>query len=334
LKKLIIIAIFFLFIAAAAMALLYHDITTYEKKPARESAEKVVFVIPAGQKFESTLNHLYSAGIIESPTRFKLLARIRGYDKKIQAGEYLLSANMPPRLILKTLVDGKVNLYRFTIPEGYHLTQIAQKVSEADLGDRADFLSAATDRNLLDGLNIRADTSEGYLFPDTYHFPKGVTSRQIITTMVNRFWSVFTEAWKKQSEKMGFSVHEIVTLASIIEKETGAPFERPLISSVFHNRLKRNMRLETDPTVIYGIKNFDGNLTRKHLKTYTPYNTYLIRGLPPGPIASPGSESLKAALFPAKTRYLFFVSKKDTTHYFSTSLSEHNRAVRKYQLGR
>ena len=133
---------------------------------------------------------------------------------------------------------------------------------------------------------------------------------------------------------MGFTVHEIVTLASIIEKETGEASERPVISSVFHNRLEKGMRLESDPTVIYGIEDFDGNITRKDLRTPTPYNTYVIKGLPPGPIANPGKMSLQAALYPADTEYIFFVSKKDSTHKFSKTLKEHNRAVRKYQLNR
>jgi UPF0755 protein len=133
--------------------------------------------------------------------------------------------------------------------------------------------------------------------------------------------------------ELGFTLHEAVTLASMIEKETGDPSERPLISSVFHNRLKRGMRLETDPTVIYGIPHFDGNLTRKHLETPTPYNTYIIRGLPPGPIASPGKEALKAALYPAQTDFIFFVSKNNGTHHFSANLVDHNRAVQHYQLG-
>ena len=152
--------------------------------------------------------------------------------------------------------------------------------------------------------------------------------------MINRFRSVFTTEWEARAEQLGFTVHQIVILASIIEKETGAPFERPIISSVFHNRLKKKMRLESDPTVIYGIEDFDGNLTRKHLLTRTPYNTYTIKGLPAGPIANPGRLSMEAALHPEKTAYIYFVSKKDSTHHFSTNLKQHNKAVRKYQLRR
>ena len=154
----------------------------------------------------------------------------------------------------------------------------------------------------------------------------------IISAMVENFKSVFTPEWEKRAEELGFSVHEIITLASIIEKETGAEDERGLISSVFHNRLKRGMRLETDPTVIYGIKNFDGNITRKNLSELTPYNTYKIKGLPPGPIAGPGYESIKAALYPAETDFFFFVSKNDGTHIFSSNFKEHNMAVQKYQV--
>jgi len=149
---------------------------------------------------------------------------------------------------------------------------------------------------------------------------------------MERFNTIFTEEWQKQAKTIGFSVHDIVTLASIIEKETGDALERPLISSVFHNRLKKNMRLESDPTVIYGIKDFDGNIKRKHLKIKTPYNTYQIKGLPLGPIANPGAKSLAAALNPVPSDYLFFVSKKDTTHQFSKTIQEHNKAVAKYQL--
>jgi len=156
----------------------------------------------------------------------------------------------------------------------------------------------------------------------------------IITKMLQRFGSVFTSDWRNRCRELGFSIHAAVTLASIIEKETGAPAERPVISSVFHNRLRKKMRLESDPTVIYRVQNFNGNLTRKHLSARDPYNTYWIRGLPPGPIANPGFESLKAALYPAETPYLYFVSKNDKTHHFSANIREHNRAVRKYQLRR
>jgi UPF0755 protein len=151
--------------------------------------------------------------------------------------------------------------------------------------------------------------------------------------MLQRFRSTFSPDWERRAMELGLTPHQVVTLASIIEKETGEPSERPLIASVFYNRLKLGMRLETDPAVIYGIKDFDGNLTRKHLEAPGPYNTYLIKGLPPGPIANPGKKAIEAALFPARTDYLFFVSKNNGSHQFSSNLADHNRAVQHYQLG-
>jgi UPF0755 protein len=307
----------------------------YAESPARAaSPEKVVINVRQGQSLRTTADSLHQNSIIKNPLKLIIIARIKGYDKRLKAGEYLLSAAMTPRQILETMVRGEVRLHKLTVPEGYNSQQIAELVAQAGFGESEAFNRLATDPDLTREMGIEAETLEGYLFPDTYFFPKNVPVNKIIKTMVQRFWSIFKPEWKERASSFGFTVHQVVTLASIIEKETGAPFERPIISSVFHNRLKKNMRLESDPTVIYGIKDFDGNLTRKHLKTRTPYNTYKIRGLPVGPIANPGRASLEAALYPEETPFIYFVSKKDSTHYFSTNLKEHNRAVRKYQLGR
>ena len=241
---------------------------------------------------------------------------------------------MSPRQILETLKGGKVRLYRVTIPEGYQLRQIAQAIEAAGFGKAQDFHRLATDPEVAQSVGIEAQTLEGYLFPDTYHFPRDLKQPAIIEAMLKRFRAVITDEWQARAREIDLSLHEVVTLASIIEKETGDPAERPLISSVFHNRLRKKMRLETDPTVIYGIKDFNGNLTRKDLRTPTPYNTYVIKGLPPGPIASPGAAALEAALYPAESDYLFFVSRRDRTHQFSTNWKDHNQAVREYQLRR
>jgi UPF0755 protein len=277
---------------------------------------------------------LYEKRLIQSPFRFNLIARYKGYDKKLQAGEYLLSSSVSPIKLLEKLVNGEVKLHKITIPEGYNINQIAELAADAGFGEKTEFIAAATNAAFVREKGIEADTFEGYLFPDTYFFPRGTNSRKIIATMVDRFRTVFKPEWKDQGQTHGFTIHQVITLASIIEKETGVASERPIISSVFHNRLKKRMRLESDPTVIYGIKNFNGNLTRKHLATTTPYNTYRIKGLPRGPIANPGLESMHAALYPANTPYIYFVSKKDKTHQFSTNLKDHNKAVRKYQLRR
>ncbi len=296
------------------------------------TTSEIVVTIPKGRSLKATADILQHRSIITSPTKFIIFARFKGYDKRLKAGEYLLSATMSPAAILEIMVSGAVKLHKLTVPEGYTLYQIAGLVEKAGLASQAEFIKAATDPLLVRKHGLTGQTFEGYLFPDTYLFPKNISMQKIIATMVKRFRSVFTAKWEARSAEIGLSVHQVVTLASIIEKETGAPGERALISSVFHNRLKKRMRLESDPTVIYGIKNFDGNLTRKHLTTRTPYNTYKIRGLPPGPIANPGRAALEAALYPADTAYIYFVAKKDHTHHFSTNLRAHNRAVRKYQL--
>ena len=331
-KKFGVVVIVVLFLLTMIAASIYLDLLIYADQPAgSQTTEKLVIVHP-GQGFKAFSKRLHASGIIQDRSKFELFAFIKGDDKRIKAGEYSLSSAMAPRKILEVLVSGKVRLYKITIPEGYNLRQIAKLVDHPGLTTETGFLKTATDSALASAMGIDAASFEGYLFPETYYFPKNLAPEKVISTMVNRFWLVFKPEWKEQAQALGLSVHQIVTLASIIEKETGAVFERPIISSVFHNRLQRNMRLESDPTVIYGIKGYDGNITRKHLAMPTPYNTYTIKGLPPGPIASPGIEAIEAALYPADTKFLYFVSKKDKTHQFSTNIKDHNRAVQKYQL--
>ena len=323
------------FLIVCVAAGLYIELMRFAETPAMaDNSDKVVINVPRGQSLKTTADYLHQINVIKNPFKVILIARIKGYDKHLKAGEYLLSAAMTPLQVLEIMVKGDVKLHKLTIPEGYNTYQIAELVAQTGFGTIEDFIRAASDTALVQKMGITAESLEGYLFPDTYYFPRDATINQIISTMVKRFWSIYTPEWKEHGQSIGLNVHQIVTLASIIEKETGAAFERPIISSVFHNRLRKKMRLESDPTVIYGIENFDGNLTRKHLKTYTPYNTYKIRGLPVGPIANPGRASLEAALYPDKTAYIYFVSKKNSTHHFSKTLKEHNRAVRKYQLSR
>lgn len=333
-KTLILLFCGALFLAMTASFYAALDVTRYAYAPGRPNADLQTVVVAPGQGFSVIAHRLAESGIIEKPRHFKIFARINGYDKRIKAGEYELSAGFSPARILDALISGKVVLHRLTVPEGYTYRQIAGLVTGAGFVRESEFISAAEDASLIRELGVTGNTFEGYLFPDTYFFPKGVTARDIITAMTNRYKSVFTPEWQARATELKMSPHEVTTLASIIEKETGASVERPRISSVFHNRLKKGMRLETDPTVIYGIADFDGNITREHLQADTPYNTYRIEGLPPGPIANPGKDALYAALYPEETDYLFFVSKKNGTHQFSTSMAAHNEAVRKYQFGK
>lgn len=328
--KIIFISATVLFVCAGAWAVV--DMHHFIHSPAGTTDNQATFIIRAGETFNELAARLKHKGIIASTTRFRLYSRITGSDKRLKAGEYRLSATMTPAQILDMLVQGRSIVYRLTVPEGYTIEQIAREIARQGLGTSEDIQKLATDPLVAQSYAIEAQTLEGYLFPDTYYFPKDVEPRKIIAKMVEHFKAQFQPVWQQRAKELNFSVHQIVTLASIIEKETGAPSERPIIASVFHNRLKKKMRLESDPTVIYGIPNFDGNIKRHHLQTRTPYNTYKIRGLPPGPIANPGSASIEAALYPDQTDFLYFVAKKDGTHHFSTNIKDHNRAVRKYQL--
>lgn len=323
-----------LLILSALTSLGLWQMNRFVHTPADQSGKQQIIIIKPGKSLKGISRLLAHKKIITQDILFRLLVRHRKMATKIQAGEYGLSASMTPEQILTILVKGQVMLHHITIPEGLNLEETAKLVERAGFGTRKDFLDLARDPGFAEQLKVRAATLEGYLFPETYFFRKDTPQKKIIQQMVQRFNVVYTPQWKQRTLDLGFSVHEIVTLASIIEKETGNSSERPIIASVFHNRLKRGMRLDSDPTVIYGIPDFNGNITRKDLQTITPYNTYKIKGLPAGPIANPGKFSLGAALFPAKTDFLYFVSKKDTTHKFSKTIQEHNKAVRRYQLGR
>ena len=237
---------------------------------------------------------------------------------------------MPPVKILEKLRRGLILTHTITVPEGYAREQIAEILHGKELVDRKVFLSLTEDETVLQKYGVTGPSLEGYLFPDTYQFGRGVSPSLVIDTMIRRFWQMVGPLTDKARET-GMSMGEIVTLASIVEKETGRPEERPLIASVFLNRLRRGMRLESDPTVIYGLESFDGDLRKKDLTHKSPYNTYVIRGLTPGPICSPGLASIEAVISPARTEYLYFVSKNDGSHHFSGTLAEHNRAVERYQ---
>lgn len=319
-------------LAVVVFAALYLVLNRYAHSPVSSHKEPVVIEIQPGQNFDQTVAQLMAAAVIDSDFKFRTFARLKGFDRRLKAGEYLIEAPVTPLEILEKLTSGQVRLHRLTIPEGFNIEQIGKLITEQGLGAGKKFVSAANDASIARDLNIPGDSCEGYLFPDTYYFSKNAGPLKMIKTMVNRFWEIFTPERRERARSLGFTVHEVVTLASIIEKETGDAKERPMISSVFHNRLKKGMRLQSDPTVIYGLDTFDGNLTRRHLEARTPYNTYRIRGLPPGPIANPGNAALEAALHPAKSNYLYFVAKKNATHHFSTNLKDHVRAVRRYQL--
>ena len=307
-----------------------HVYTFLYTPPSSEKAVKLVF-IPQGASFNVIARKLESEKIISNAYKFSLLVKLKGAITNLKAGEYEFTTSMNPVEVLDMMIKGQVKDYTITIPEGYNIREVATLLNNVNIIDKEEFITLATDTIFTASLGIDGNSVEGYLFPDTYRFTKGMTADEIIKKMVQRFNEVYSEIAFKKPTRLKMSKKQIVTLASIIEKETGDISEATLISTVFHNRIRKRMRLESDPTVIYGIKNFNGNLTRKHLLTRTPYNTYQIYGLPPGPIANPGRVSLEAAILPTSEPYLFFVSKNDGSHHFSKTLHEHNRAVYLYQ---
>ncbi len=290
--------------------------------------------VERGAPFGAVAARLKDKGLIRSRARFMFAAWLMGAYRKTKAGEYAFSPSMTPITIIRMLKSGTVKKYMVTVPEGYTVREIARVLEKKGLAAGAEFTARALDPALAAELGLPGPTLEGYLFPDTYMLRKGMAIDEIIGMMARRFREVYKRELSSPARKKGMKTREVVTLASMIEKETSDPSERALISSVFHNRLKKGIKLQSDPTVIYAIRAFDGNIRKKDLKIRSPYNTYLHYGLPPGPIANPGLESMRAAIEPADTKYLYFVSKNDGTHYFSTSYKEHTRAVERFQLRR
>jgi UPF0755 protein len=287
--------------------------------------------IPVGATMGKVTDLLKEKGIIRSRMLFSAVARWRGMDIRIKAGEYQFSNRMLPHTVLDKLTRGEQIKYSITVPEGLTLQRIAGLYEQMELANKEEFVQLATDPAFAASLNIDQENLEGYLYPDTYKFIRNLGEKSIIRRMVRRFNELYNGQFEAREAALNLSRKEVVTLASLIEKETARSSEKPLISAVFHNRLKKKMRLRCDPTVIYGLETFTGRLTKRDLRTHTPFNTYLNYGLPPTPIANPGIDSIRAALYPADVDYLYFVSKNDGTHFFSSTLAEHNQAVRKYQ---
>jgi UPF0755 protein len=286
--------------------------------------------IPTGSSFLKVTEILNRAGLIKHRVLFYSLAMMKRATRSIRAGEYEFNTSLTPALMIDKLLRGEIKNYRVVIPEDLSLREIATRLDDFKLIDKEVFFELASDEGFLESLNIKADSIEGYLFPETYFFDRSMSTRQIMKIMVSQFWKKVTPEMIKRAKDIGFNTHQFVTFASIIGKESGDDAEKTMISAVFHNRLRKKIRLQSDPTAVYDLENFDGKVLRSHLKRKSPYNTYIIKGLPPGPIANPGMTSLKAALNPAPVKYLYFVSKKDGSHFFSSSLNEHNQAINRY----
>jgi len=321
-------------IVSVALLVLCASFYHYAESPISPEGRQLEIKIDRGNSFSDVVSLLDDAGLITRKNYFLLLSHIKGASKNIKAGEYELNSSMTPGHIIDSLMEGRVKVYSITIPEGFTVRQIAARLAANGIVDENRFIALTGDRELLSVLMIHGISAEGYLFPETYVFSRFMGESQVIKFMVDNFWNRMTPEMKGRVKELGFTLHEIITLASIIEKEGGGKDEKPTVAAVFHNRLKRGMRLQSDPTVIYDIDDFDGNLKKSHLENKTPYNTYQIGGLPPGPICNPGMDSILAALYPAPVDYLYFVSKRDGTHHFSSNLKSHNEAVLTYQIKR
>jgi UPF0755 protein len=283
-------------------------------------------IVPKGASFAQATDSLHHAGIVRFPLVFRVLARVKGQDRNIKPGTYLLKHGTPWLDVLGALNGGHGVVNTITIPEGFSLQQIEPLLTQTLHVPIDSVKAAVADTAQLAHLDIPTKNLEGYLFPDTYAFPDGTTARQAVSEMVKRFEREWKPEWNARLVTLALNRNDIVTLASIIEKEAKRPEERPVISAVYHNRLKNRMLLQADPTVQYALGHHVARVLLKDLEVESPYNTYKHAGLPPGPIASPGGPSLVAALFPANVSYLYFVAHADGHHEFRTSLAEHDSA--------
>ena len=294
--------------------------------------ENLVYTLEPGKGFSQVSSELIELGVSFDPNLFYLLAKLEGVERNLQAGTYDLPTSFTPRQLIRMFALGKVKLYDFRINEGWTYSDLESALSS---NPNVTFtLNLYSYQQNVRRLGVGYTFLEGVFFPDTYSFEKGAKDIEILERAHNKM-KQYLKQLEKTDELDGYSSANLLILASLIEKETGLDEDRPLISQVFHKRLIKKMRLQTDPSVIFALGDeFDGNLTRKHLRLDSPYNTYRRRGLPPSPIAYPSEASLSAAANPANTDYLYFVARGDGSSQFSKTLREHNRAVRKYQLKR
>lgn len=298
--------------------------------PVSNFAEWQQIEIPEGSSYMQGIRILKEKGIIKNELALLIIGRLTNIDRRLSAGYYNFNSSMTPWDIFKKLREGKIVENTITIPEGSDLEDIKNLFAASGLFNDESW-QLVYDREFLDSLEINAPSLEGYLYPDTYKFAKGANPKNIFSMMVGRLRQMYDSSLRERAAELGMSENEVLTLASIIEREALLDSERPVISAVYNNRLKIGMKLQADPTVNYGTERAKSMTKISDLKNVTPYNTYVIKGLPPGPLASPGIKSIKAALYPADVDYLFFVSKNDGTHCFSRTGEEHIQAVALYR---
>ncbi len=321
-----------LLLLAGAAALAAWHVQRFLEGPIGSPEQTHRLVIERGENLRGVARELEAAGMMPEPLLLVALGRWTGQAARIQAGEYRVRGEWRPRELLERLVAGDVVQHELTLVEGWTIDQVRAAVAGHDALEHT--LGEVANSGLMAALGLAGGHPEGRFLPDTYRFPRGTTDRAFLRRAARAMEQVLDEQWERRDPGLPLeSPDEALVLASIVEKETAVPAERARIAGVFVNRLRRGMRLQTDPTVIYGLgADYAGDLTREHLRRDTPYNTYTRGGLPPTPIAIPGRAAIHAALHPAETDALYFVARGDGSHVFSETLEAHNRAVRKYQI--
>lgn len=323
-------------VAAGTAGVLWWKIDRFRSTPYGGPEEKIV-VVPQGSSARAVVRALAAAGVLSHQREAWLYVRwVRRDGRSFRAGEYSFAGPLTPDEVLEKVHLGQVKVYRFTVAEGLRADEIAEIVARTGLVRAEEFLAVARDRSVAEALGLPGAGLEGFLFPDTYTVPRGITARALAERMVARFKAEYDRADAARKSGVTLGVGEVATLASIVEKETGQASERPRIACVFHNRLRLGMRLQTDPTVMYATMLRTGrwskNISRADLTTPHPYNTYTTAGLPPGPIANAGAAALRAVLAPDACADLYFVSRNDGSHEFCPDLACHNAAVRTWQV--
>jgi UPF0755 protein len=324
----------FLVLAVVVGAFVYSRLApVYDTYQAYQEPE--VFVdVPPGAGPIAIGQRLAESGVVRDPQTFRTAVWLSGRSRDLKAGEYRFDRPMTALEVVDKIARGDVHQRFLTFREGLTIAEMAHVYEEAGFGSASEFLAAASDPTPIQALDPQATDLEGYLFPETYAMRRGTTAAALVAQMVNLFTRTYAPI-EEAAKALGLTVRQTVTLASLIEKETSVPDERPIVSGVFHNRQRIGMPLQTDPTVIYALQlagRYDGNIRRADLQIDSPYNTYRHRGLPPGPIAAPGKASLEAAVNPADVEYLYFVSRNDGSHVFARTLTEHNRNVQEWQI--
>jgi len=331
-KKLAVLALLILAAAGAPAYRLY--VRVYEPFRGYSAPEQFVD-IPPGAGATAIGERLIAAGVVRDEATYRTALWLSGDARRMKAGEYRFDEAMAPLAVLGKIARGEVYVVSVTFPEGLTIAEMSKIFESHGFGPASAFVAAAKDASVVHALDPAAPDLEGYLFPDTYALPRRTDASRIVRLMVERFEKVLTPELRAAAQARGQSIRQIVTLASIVEKETARPEERPLVAAAYANRLRIGMGLQCDPTVIYALQRagrYTGNLRREDLTFDSPYNTYRYPGLPPGPIAAPGKASLEAAAHPAAADYLYFVSRNDGSHEFARRLGEHNRNVQKYQI--